>query len=225
MDDDNEDVISSAAAASEGVIHVDTDIVSLPVDLLGHILSFLTANEVEHGVALTCSYFCDSVRHGMCCLWKTYCEITGKMKYRERMKPLINENFYRNLYYFIPCIPIDFQSFAEVNEYIGVRQQEKDDTTTTFVTVMPGKYEEDIIVEGIQVRYQAVQYVENECTVSIAYNGTKSRWSQAPNQPAIKVVSEEGYMTRASFEGFDINHSSPGNDIWGGNCGVFCYGT
>ena len=233
LEEDNKEFDSSAAA--DCILTTGVNITSIPTDLLENMLSYLTVNELQSSIVCTCKFFNRSVRDEMSGLWKTYCEMTGKISYCDTFYEIDknDERFYYKLYYSIPCIPIDFDTFSKVNEYIEIRQRDnildlEDDTMANdiIVTVMPGLYYEDIKVQGIRVKYEAFNNKENLCSVSIIWHYKKLSEKICPgeNQPAIWVKSGGGVVSRANFRGFNIMHSSAGRDIWVGNCAVYCHG-
>ena len=177
---------------------------------------------------------------------REYCQRTGKDKFIYRFGDRILRDSgscrmidYRSLYYLIPCVPVDFSKMNEAYECIATRIHcsvpTSNDTeqfaNTAVVTVLPGVYNERLAISRLSIMFEAVNVDKDKrntydrCSANIIwhrdiFNSILPR----TDEPAIHVGDDSGWPSKVHLIGFNIHHSTDGNDIWSGNCAAYCSG-
>lgn len=162
----------------------------------------------------SCSQECSSPK-----LWKKLCERTGKSKgalvCAVSSARSTEEDSFFDLYHRIPCVPQDFSSITQALEVCP---------PGGTITLLPGVYHERIVIRS-SVRIRAADPRRGAAIVwhhrTRNNNDDDSKQETQKNTSAIEI---EDSCTYVSLQHLNILHFSRGNDIWNGNCAVFCHG-
>lgn len=140
---------------------ISNELCALPRDLLLIILSFLNPRDVVNNVATLSKRMALLSNDEI--LWKSLCEITGKIQIPTKAAetaiamPYDNDNqfnstsTYRQMYWSIPCIPVDFPSIQSAL----LNSSKSSPLKNTTIVLMPGVHEEsvDLTVKSTDLPY------------------------------------------------------------------------
>ena len=211
----------------------------MPNDVTLNIFTFLAASDLDRGVSRTCKALRELSLHPQ--LWKQLCIQTGKLQppsagaavSDRETKPTAGQDErdgdekcgrrksqsecnFMDLYYSIPCVPSDFPTIE-----MAVDHTREGGT----VTLLPGVYRERVVLTQ-SVRIRAANPTSGVRTSIVwHYDNADNHEGQSTNvnQSAIQIFSNHG-NTFVTLEHVSIYHSSLGNDIWNGNCAIYCRG-
>mmetsp|Transcript_5324 Transcript_5324/g.8158 ORF Transcript_5324/g.8158 Transcript_5324/m.8158 type:complete len:511 (-) Transcript_5324:2443-3975(-) len=188
------------------------------------------------------------------CLEKKYANATTNSKCDDAFRPMMTlsndglkketVNEFRSYYHRNPCVPIDFETISSALAHcprtpMKVLADESDleyeyDTQGT-VCLMPGVYQERIVVKG-EV-WNVGSAVNKSISIRACFplqGATIMHYTDsedAKNQPCVSVLTRDAETLEGVQKGISVNlshlallHSTSGSDLWGGNTAVFVDG-
>jgi len=210
--------------------------IALPYDILTFVLDYLRIQEIEGSVKLACRHLRNVCRSEP--IWQSLCIKTGKIVRGEKLPTSepgqTTITSYRDLYYSIPCVPNDFLSIKKALRCCPQKMKQNS------ITIMPGIYHQrfDLNTTSFKNNSSDSKTVIIRAAfphlgaVLVHYESNADEFdSPIHDQSCINIYSEsesgiwrnsrlaQGHVTiRLCY--LQILHSSPGSDIWGGNCAV-----
>jgi hypothetical protein len=156
-------------------------------------------------------------------LWKKLCILTGKIRFTNdtAVKRRLDDkafNEYRDFYYSNPCVPTDYKTISKAVKSCNAGCE---------VVLLPGIYNERVLLGHVEGQSKEEVFETGRIHIRIraafAEKGAALTFlsSTAINKACIHIRGEN---VTANITNVQILHSSRGNDIWGGNCAVFCEG-
>jgi hypothetical protein len=114
-------------------------------------------------------------------------------------------NSFRDRYYKMPCVPVDFASITSAMRHCPWQGT---------ITLLPGVYEERLgIRKAIHIR------------AAFPEKGAAIVWYRGINDPCIAVTGDLGNRNvHVMLSHVQLFHSTDGADIWSGNCAVMVEG-
>ena len=117
-------------------------------------------------------------------------------------------NVYRKHYFKNPCVPVDMPTIQDAIDHCP---------RGGTITILPGAYFENI--HCINKDHITIRAAFPHIGAALIHHEKSSKSSAALNNPAILVSGASSNVTISHLQAL---HSSPGIDIWSGNCVVHC---